>query len=148
MAKISKAELKLTNLLIDSLDLDIVEYSNLNLLYFQGFPLKRGKQFLKMEEKFVFIDLNKYTFFRPFLNNKHMNLIIDLIYQLDDSIKELVIFEEDNTKHIKMIDEYNDIVVEESGETELEAKYRCIFSYFYNIDNYEEDLKIIKKEIK
>ena len=147
MSKPSEVEIRLTDIITHQI-FDLRKREGLQVFELDERSVTMGKKILlRMEKKFKFIDLEKYVFFRPLTNHKHMNFAIDKFFEEYDELQEIITFECDGKRHAKLIEGNGEIMLESEGDTELETKYRLLLSFFVNLDEYKQDLEDLKREV-
>lgn len=147
---INSNEIKLTNEVIDIMEwIEKKDSNGESILFKDFFPIMINKRHILRPETDRHIDVNHYFFFRPLKNQKHVQFLIDYLFDNNPELKELKVFTNNkeyyNGKYSgKLIDNNGETVIELTNYfTEIELKF-SIFYYFYNEIEVKNELKEIK----
>lgn len=144
-------EIKLVNEVLEIMEIDVEEDGKHQLLKKNFLPLVlNGKQLINITENLRDFDRSVYITFRPITNGKHVQLLMDFIYEYDDDVvaEILSIKKDDGTFEVRLIGHDDEIVLSATSLKETSAKFLVFYKYYFEKDCSEDLNKIIINEDK
>lgn len=141
-----KEEIMLNRSVLDIMEWECRSQDNVSVLYNNFFPMMVNKKMLiAVTENLGNFDKSKYITFRPTINGRHVQILIDFMYMNDDDvIDEIVTVKNDNGTYTAIIrDQDGEEVLSTTGVTETESKFKLFYS-FYLEEDCSKELAIIK----
>lgn len=141
-----KEEIMLNRSVLDIMEWECRPQENVNVLYNNFFPMMVNKKMLiAITENLGSFDKSRFITFRPTINGRHVQILIDFMYMNDDDvIDEIVTVKNENGTYTAIIrDQDGEEVLSITGMTETESKFKLFYS-FYLEEDCSKELAIIK----
>ena len=141
-----KEEIMLNRSVLDIMEWECRSQDNVSVLYNNFFPMMVNKKMLiAVTENLGNFDKREYITFRPTINGRHVQILIDFMYMNDDDVIDAIVtVKNDNGPYTAIIrDQDGEEVLSTTGVTETESKFKLFYS-FYLEEDCSKELAIIK----
>lgn len=135
--RFTNEEINLNREVTDLIEITEVNKGDIKLLNSNWLPIILGnKMLIALDKNKMSFDRKTYTTFRPCINGRHVQLLLDFMFLNEEGeVEEIVsIKQPDNTYKVVIKDGEGNEVLSTTGETDTLAKFRLFYNYYLGED--------------